>query len=77
MLIYVRIERERIIRIDPNLAQDIDLDDYYASTQYLPNLAHKSFEEHADVLNSFFWACRGAKRTTLFPTIILSSLDKN
>lgn len=54
MLIYVRIGRERIIRIDPNLAQDIDLDDYYASTQYLPNLAHKSFEEHADVLNSFF-----------------------
>ena len=36
MLIYVRIGRERIIRIDPNLAQDIDLDDYYAS-DLLPN----------------------------------------
>ena len=50
------IGRQRILRIDPVLLQDIPLDDYKASAKLLPSLADKAFDENVGALKDFFTA---------------------
>ena len=48
------IGRNRILRIDPSLSQDIQLDDYKTSSEILPSLAETAFDENAGALKDFF-----------------------
>lgn len=48
------IGRQRILRIDPVLLQDIPLDDYKASAEHLPDLADRAFGENVEAIEKFF-----------------------
>lgn len=48
------IGRDRILRIDPVLSQDIALDDYKASAELLPKLADGAFDDNIETIEKFF-----------------------